>query len=88
MQDGKPFAGTSMTDLMTAARLEKGGLYRHFPSKDDLVFEQARRWLLHFNDHIAQRRPGEGAANVRTALDLVAAIGAAGVIASDRRTAP
>ena len=38
------YAGTSMTDLMVAARLEKGGLYRHFPSKDAIAiaaFEHA-----------------------------------------------
>ncbi|HEY0930852.1 MAG TPA: TetR/AcrR family transcriptional regulator [Gemmatimonas sp.] len=31
------FAGASMTHLMEAAGLEKGGLYRHFASKDTLA---------------------------------------------------
>jgi AcrR family transcriptional regulator len=33
------FEGTSMQALMTAARLEKGGLYRHFSSKEQLAAE-------------------------------------------------
>ena len=31
------FAGTSMSELMAATGLEKGGLYRHFESKDALA---------------------------------------------------
>ena len=31
------FAGTSMSELMAATGLEKGGLYRHFASKEDLA---------------------------------------------------
>ena len=31
------FAGCSMTDIMEATGLEKGGLYRHFESKEDLA---------------------------------------------------
>ncbi len=31
------YAGTSMSDLMLATGLEKGGLYRHFDSKEDLA---------------------------------------------------
>ena len=33
------FAGSSMTDLMEATGLEKGGLYRHFASKEELATE-------------------------------------------------
>jgi len=33
------FAGTSMSDLMQATGLQKGGLYRHFPSKQSLAQE-------------------------------------------------
>jgi TetR/AcrR family transcriptional repressor of nem operon len=33
------FAGASMTDLMEATGLEKGGLYRHFTSKEELAIE-------------------------------------------------
>src|SRR5271165_843977 len=31
------YSGTSMSDLMDATGLEKGGLYRHFASKQDLA---------------------------------------------------
>jgi TetR/AcrR family transcriptional repressor of nem operon len=31
------YAGTSMSELMSATGLEKGGLYRHFESKQDLA---------------------------------------------------
>jgi AcrR family transcriptional regulator len=31
------YAGASMSDLMTATGLEKGGIYRHFESKDALA---------------------------------------------------
>jgi TetR/AcrR family transcriptional repressor of nem operon len=33
------FAGTSMSDLMHVTGLQKGGLYRHFPSKESLARE-------------------------------------------------
>jgi AcrR family transcriptional regulator len=33
------FAGCSMQDLMEAAGLEKGGIYRHFSSKEELAAE-------------------------------------------------
>jgi TetR/AcrR family transcriptional repressor of nem operon len=33
------FAGASMQDVMEAAGLEKGGLYRHFSSKEELAVE-------------------------------------------------
>ena len=31
------FAGTSINDILDAARLEKGGLYNHFASKEELA---------------------------------------------------
>jgi TetR/AcrR family transcriptional regulator, transcriptional repressor for nem operon len=33
----KGFAGTSLSDLMHATRLQKGGIYRHFSSKEELA---------------------------------------------------
>jgi TetR/AcrR family transcriptional repressor of nem operon len=33
------FEGTSLTDLMTATGLKKGGIYRHFGSKEELAAE-------------------------------------------------
>jgi AcrR family transcriptional regulator len=53
------FAETSMEDVAEAAGVSRRTAYRHFPSKDDLVFEQPRRWLAHFNEHIAEVVPGE-----------------------------
>jgi TetR/AcrR family transcriptional regulator, transcriptional repressor for nem operon len=35
----KGFAGASMSDLMAATGLQKGGLYRHFESKETLAVE-------------------------------------------------
>jgi len=35
----KGFAGTSMSDVMAATGLQKGGLYRHFESKERLAQE-------------------------------------------------
>ena len=36
------FEGSSMQDVMEAAGLEKGGLYRHFASKEELAVEAFR----------------------------------------------
>lgn len=38
----KGFAGCSMADVMEATGLEKGGLYRHFPTKESLAVETFR----------------------------------------------
>jgi TetR/AcrR family transcriptional regulator, transcriptional repressor for nem operon len=35
----KGFEGTSMSDLMAATRLQKGGIYRHFSGKEELATE-------------------------------------------------
>ena len=48
-----------MDDIAAAAGVSRRTAYRHFPNKDDLVFEQPRRWLDHFNTHVADRRDGE-----------------------------
>jgi AcrR family transcriptional regulator len=53
------FAETTMEDVAIAAGVSRRTAYRHFPSKDDLVFEHPRRWLVHFNQHVAQPLPGE-----------------------------
>jgi len=53
------FAETTMDDVADSAGVSRRTAYRHFPSKDDLVFEQPRRWLVHFNQHIADVRAGE-----------------------------
>src|SRR5262249_5164432 len=53
------FAETTMEDVADAAGVSRRTAYRHFPSKDDLVFEQPRRWLAHFDAEIAVRPAGE-----------------------------
>jgi AcrR family transcriptional regulator len=53
------FVETTMEDVARAAGVSRRTAYRHFPSKDDLVFEQPRRWLRHFNLTVADQRPGE-----------------------------
>jgi AcrR family transcriptional regulator len=53
------FAETTMDDVADAAGVSRRTAYRHFPSKDDLVFEQPRRWLGHFNVEVATRLPDE-----------------------------
>jgi AcrR family transcriptional regulator len=53
------FAETTMEDVAEAAGVSRRTAYRYFPSKGDLVFEQPRRWLGHFDAEIATRHPGE-----------------------------
>src|SRR5947207_2169408 len=53
------FVETTMEDVAAVAGVSRRTAYRHFPSKDDLVFEHPRRWLEHFNAAVARRQPGE-----------------------------
>jgi AcrR family transcriptional regulator len=53
------FADTTMEDVADAAGVSRRTAYRHFPSKDDLVFEHPHRWLVHFNEQVADEQPGE-----------------------------
>jgi AcrR family transcriptional regulator len=53
------FADTTMEDVAEAAGVSRRTVYRHFPTKDDLVFEQPRRWMAQFNAEIALPHPGE-----------------------------
>jgi AcrR family transcriptional regulator len=53
------FDETTMDDLAAAAGVSRRTAYRHFPSKDDLVFEQPRSWLGHFDAEVARPVPGE-----------------------------
>lgn len=48
------YEGTSIHDLMTATGLEKGGIYRHFESKDELAAE-AYRYAWHEATHARTR---------------------------------
>ena len=38
----KGYEGTSLSDLMDATGLQKGGIYRHFDSKEELAAAAAR----------------------------------------------
>jgi TetR/AcrR family transcriptional repressor of nem operon len=56
------FSRTSMSELMAATGLEKGGLYRHFDSKEDLALESfnfAADLMEHskFDPALENRRP-------------------------------
>ena len=53
------FTQTTMDDVAAAAGVSRRTAYRHFPSKDDLVFEQPRRWLGAFDGEVAMPVPGE-----------------------------
>ena len=53
------FAGCSMHDVMEATGLEKGGLYRHFKSKDELAVEAFRHSLA----EVVAARQGEDSAD-------------------------
>src|SRR5271163_3786502 len=58
------YSGTSMSELMAATGLEKGGLYRHFASKQDLAaaaFDYA--W-----EHVSEPRR-RGLENCATSLE-------------------
>ena len=44
------YAGCSMQDIMAATGLEKGGLYRHFSSKEELAKEAFRYSLAWVTD--------------------------------------
>lgn len=56
------FAGTSITEILEATALEKGGLYNHFSSKEELAiaaFDYAwERVRGYFAEALAQVEPG------------------------------
>lgn len=43
------FDETTMADIAAEAGISRRTAYRHFPSKDDLVYEYPRRWLERFD---------------------------------------
>jgi len=60
----KGFAGCSMQDVMEATGLEKGGLYRHFQSKEELaaaVFRYSRDRVLQARSEGLDKVEGAGA---------------------------
>lgn len=63
------FAGASMSDIMTATGLQKGGIYRHFESKEALALEA-------FDYAVAQMggRFGAALAGCENAIDRLRAV--------------
>lgn len=53
------FDQTTMDEVAQASGVSRRTAYRHFPSKEDLVFEHPRRWLARFSEVTADRAPGE-----------------------------
>lgn len=63
------YAGTSMSDLMVATGLKKGGLYNHFPSKDDLALAAFDYAIAHMQKQFREAIRGK-----RHAIDRLLAI--------------
>ncbi|HEV2689924.1 MAG TPA: TetR/AcrR family transcriptional regulator [Bryobacteraceae bacterium] len=70
----KGYYGVSLTDLMKATGLQKGGLYNHFESKEKLALEafeySAKRVYDRFDDALAGKR-----ASVERLLAIVHVMG-------------
>src|SRR5262245_7986709 len=47
------YVETTMEAVAEAAGVSRRTAYRHFPNKEDLVFEQPRRWISLFNETVA-----------------------------------
>ncbi len=47
------FAGASMADLMAATGLQKGGIYRHFESKEALALEAFDHAIARMSERFA-----------------------------------
>lgn len=65
----KGFSGASMSDLMEATGLQKGGLYRHFESKEELAVE-----ALDYAIARMAERFGQAVGTNRDAVDRVIAV--------------
>ncbi|KAA3610722.1 MAG: TetR/AcrR family transcriptional regulator [Calditrichaeota bacterium] len=48
------FAGASLSELMNATGLKKGGIYNHFKNKDEIMFEAFDYAIKKFNRQIYQ----------------------------------
>lgn len=70
------FVETTMADVAEAAGVSRRTAYRHYPNKEDLIFEHPRRWLEVFHGVIGSREPGEPTMDLchRAVLAVAAAI--------------
>lgn len=71
----KGFAGASIADILDATGLEKGGLYRHFASKDELALAAFEHGLgiLEARRTAAQARERTAIGRMRADVDTIAA---------------
>lgn len=53
------YVETTMDDVATAAGVSRRTAYRHYPNKEDLIFEHPKQWLQVFRAATAERIPGE-----------------------------
>ena len=63
------FAGASMSDIMAATGLQKGGIYRHFESKEQLALESFDYAVRVMTDRFRDALDGK-----RTAMERLHAI--------------
>ncbi len=47
------FDAVTMDDVASAAGASRRTVYRHFPTKSDLMFERPRGWVRHFDEVVA-----------------------------------
>jgi TetR/AcrR family transcriptional repressor of nem operon len=64
------FHATSVGDVLDRAGVQKGSLYHHFPSKEDLAHAVIDRWVEHLRTHVLDRL---NASDGRTPLDRIEA---------------
>ncbi|MDB9525344.1 TetR/AcrR family transcriptional regulator [Oscillatoria sp. CS-180] len=71
----KGIAGASMSDIMTAADIKKGGIYNHFASKEELAlaaFDYLAQWANQHHIQIAGTNDESGPRLKAMAHDFVA----------------
>jgi AcrR family transcriptional regulator len=66
------FEAVTMDDVARAAGISRRTVYRHFRSKDELVFEHPRSWLRHFDEAIAETTTESGVERCLRALRSIA----------------
>lgn len=52
------YKGTSISDLMNASNLEKGGIYRHFESKDQILEDALQLYLSRIESRLRKATEG------------------------------